>query len=198
LLERELILICLGCNTNFEQKLTNGKVIKEETEGIKHYATLEQIHGWLSNAGFIVEFEYEDFDKNPINDESKSVIIYAKKADDITYVPIDEAIEQKIIAWFGDGIKKYDMLPNRDGCYRIAAMCGEQVIGFTAVAPARWKPPLEQYGFSLPPRNRVVSMLPIAASRKNILNFAYGRWFFCGFAVKIKIRIYCFSRHFVV
>jgi len=113
---------------------------------MKHYATLEQIHEWLSNAGFTVEFEYEDFDKNPINDESQSVIIYAKKAENITYVPIDEAIEQKIIAWFGDGIAKYDMLPNRDGCYRVAAMCGEQVVGFTAVAPARWKPPLERYG----------------------------------------------------
>lgn len=63
----------------FEQKLSNGKVIKKESESVKHYATLEQIHGWLSNAGFIVEFEYEDFDKNPINDESKSVIVYAKK-----------------------------------------------------------------------------------------------------------------------
>ena len=65
----------------FEQKLANGKIIKEETEGsIKHYATLEQIHEWLSNAGFTVEFEYEDFDKKPINDESRSVIIYAKKS----------------------------------------------------------------------------------------------------------------------
>jgi hypothetical protein len=53
-------------------------------------------------------------------------------------------------------------------------MCGEQVIGFTAVAPARWKPPLEQYGFSLPPRNRVASMLPIAASRKKY--FAFCIW----------------------
>ena len=32
--------------------------------------------------GFIIEFEYQDFDKNPINDESRSVIIYAKKADE--------------------------------------------------------------------------------------------------------------------
>jgi RimJ/RimL family protein N-acetyltransferase len=129
-----------------EQKLANGKVITEETEGIKHYATLEQIHGWLFNAGFIIEHEYEDFDKNPINDESRSVIIYAKKAEEISYVPINEAIEQKVIAWFGDGITKYDMLPNRDGCYRVAAMCGERVVGFTAAAPARWNPPLEQYG----------------------------------------------------
>ncbi|MCL2816232.1 MAG: class I SAM-dependent methyltransferase [Oscillospiraceae bacterium] len=66
----------------FEQRLANGKTIKEETEGIKHYATLEQIHGWLTNAGFTVEFECEDFDKKPIDDESRSVIIYAKKAEE--------------------------------------------------------------------------------------------------------------------
>jgi len=62
-----------------EQKLANGKVIKEEAMRIKHYATLEQIHGWLSNAGFAVEFEYENFDMEPIDDDSCSVIIYARK-----------------------------------------------------------------------------------------------------------------------
>ena len=63
----------------FEQKLANGKIIKEESERVKHYATLEQIHGWLSDAGFIIEFEYEGFDKTPINDDSCTVIIYARK-----------------------------------------------------------------------------------------------------------------------
>ena len=38
------------------------------------------------------------------------------------------------------------MLPNGDGCYSVAAMCGEQVVGFSALAPARWTPPLEKYG----------------------------------------------------
>ena len=63
----------------FEQRLANGKVIKEESEGIKHYATLEHIHKWLSAAGFIIEFEYENFDKKPIDENSCSVIIYARK-----------------------------------------------------------------------------------------------------------------------
>jgi SAM-dependent methyltransferase len=63
----------------FEQRLANGEIIKQETEGMKHYATLEQIHRWLSSVGFIIEFQYEKYDKSPINDESKSVIIYAKK-----------------------------------------------------------------------------------------------------------------------
>ena len=63
----------------FEQRLASGKVIKEETERVKHYATLEQIHGWLSSAGFDIEFEYENFDKKPISDDSCAVIIYARK-----------------------------------------------------------------------------------------------------------------------
>ena len=63
----------------YEQRLANGKVITEEYERTKHYATLEHIHGWLSEAGFVIELECEDFNKKPIDDESKSVIIYARK-----------------------------------------------------------------------------------------------------------------------
>ena len=63
----------------FEQRLVNGKVIKKETVKTKHYATLEQIRNWLSDAGFSIELEYEDFDKKPINDDSNSVVIYARK-----------------------------------------------------------------------------------------------------------------------
>ncbi|MCL2092718.1 MAG: class I SAM-dependent methyltransferase [Treponema sp.] len=62
-----------------EQKLVNGNIIKKETECIKHYATLEQIHFWLAQAGFIIELECENFDKKPINDESNELIIYACK-----------------------------------------------------------------------------------------------------------------------
>ena len=64
----------------FEQTLAGGKVRKGETVKTKHYATLEQIHEWLSIAGFSVILECEDFHKKPINDESREVIIYAKKA----------------------------------------------------------------------------------------------------------------------
>jgi hypothetical protein len=48
---------------------------------MKHYATLEQLREWLSNAGFTIELECEDFNKNPINDDSREVIIYARKHD---------------------------------------------------------------------------------------------------------------------
>ena len=63
----------------FEQRLADGRIIKEKTERFKHYATLDQIHRWLSDAGFIIELECEDFNKNPINNSSRGVIIYARK-----------------------------------------------------------------------------------------------------------------------
>ena len=62
-----------------EQKLKNGKIIREESICEKHYATLEHLHKWLKDAGFAVEFEYENFDKKPIDEDSQYVIIYAKK-----------------------------------------------------------------------------------------------------------------------
>jgi len=75
--------------------------------------------------------------------------VFITQAEHVSYVPVDEAIERKIYAWSDDAstkIKKYDMLPNRDGCYRIAAMCGGQAVGFAAFAPARWTAPLGRYG----------------------------------------------------
>ena len=63
----------------FERRLADGKVIKEETDGAKHYATLEHLRGWLSNAGFEIEFEYENFDKKPVDDDSRTIVIYARK-----------------------------------------------------------------------------------------------------------------------
>jgi len=65
-----------------EQRLIDGRVIKDESQKVKHYATLEQIHGWLANAGFIVELECENFARKPIDDDSRNVIIYAKKRSD--------------------------------------------------------------------------------------------------------------------
>ena len=63
----------------FEQRLADGTVIKKETQSTKHYATLEQIHNWLHAAGFVIEFECEDFAQNPITDDSCEVKIYARK-----------------------------------------------------------------------------------------------------------------------
>lgn len=62
-----------------ERRLANGEIIKEKATRIKHYATLEHIHKWLSGAGFAVELECKDFNKNPINEDSHELIIYARK-----------------------------------------------------------------------------------------------------------------------
>jgi hypothetical protein len=63
----------------FELTLANGEKIQQDIDCVKHFATLELLHNWLSDAGFVIELECEDFDKNPINDDSTEVKIYAKK-----------------------------------------------------------------------------------------------------------------------
>jgi SAM-dependent methyltransferase len=71
-----------GINTStrrVELILKNGEVIKRDTPCLKHFATMEQIHKWLSNAGFIVEQEYGDYSRNPISETTYRAIIYARK-----------------------------------------------------------------------------------------------------------------------
>jgi len=63
----------------FELQIKNGKFIKQDIPSQKHFAPLEQLHCWLSNAGFAIEQEYEDNQRNPVNEKSQGVIIYAKK-----------------------------------------------------------------------------------------------------------------------
>ena len=63
----------------FELKLKNGEKIQQDIPCVKHFASLDQVHKWLSNNGFIIDREYEDYNQNPINENSGKVIIYAKK-----------------------------------------------------------------------------------------------------------------------
>ena len=63
----------------FELTLANGETITQNILSEKHFASLEQIHKWLHNAGFVIEQEYGDTDKSVVNAESRGVIIYAKK-----------------------------------------------------------------------------------------------------------------------
>ena len=70
-----------GINTfirRFELALKSGEAIKRDISCIKHLATLEQIHKWLSNAGFIIEQEYGDYSRNPISETTYRAIIYAR------------------------------------------------------------------------------------------------------------------------
>jgi hypothetical protein len=63
----------------FELTLKNGETVTQDILCQKHFASLEQLHGWLSDAGFVIEQEYGNTKKEPIGDESRGVIIYAKK-----------------------------------------------------------------------------------------------------------------------
>lgn len=63
----------------FELTLTDGSEIKEDILSSKHFATLEQIHTWLSSNGFIVEEECGDYSHNPISESTSRAVIWAKK-----------------------------------------------------------------------------------------------------------------------
>ncbi|MCL2286114.1 MAG: class I SAM-dependent methyltransferase [Firmicutes bacterium] len=63
----------------FELTLATGEKIQQEVACQKHFATLGQIHEWLASAGFVIELECENFDKKSIDDDSCSLIIYARK-----------------------------------------------------------------------------------------------------------------------
>lgn len=62
-----------------EITLPNGKTYTFERKSSKHIPNLEQIHEWLIMAGFVLEQEYGDYDKNPIGEMTNRAIIYARK-----------------------------------------------------------------------------------------------------------------------
>lgn len=64
---------------SFKLTLNNGHIITEDIPSVKHFATLEQIHTWLSANGFIVQKEYGDYNRNPISENTNRAIIWARK-----------------------------------------------------------------------------------------------------------------------
>jgi SAM-dependent methyltransferase len=64
---------------SFELTLKNGEMIKQDIPCQKHFATLDQIRGWLSSTGFSIKQEYGDYHRNPIGDNTHRAIIYARK-----------------------------------------------------------------------------------------------------------------------
>jgi SAM-dependent methyltransferase len=65
----------------FELNLKNGEIIQQDILCHKHFAPLNLLHDWLADAGFIIEQEYSDTRRNPVDENSKGVIIYARKDD---------------------------------------------------------------------------------------------------------------------
>jgi len=65
----------------FEITLKSGETVLRDIPCVKHAAKLDQLRGWLRNAGFTIEFEYGDFSGGPIRDDSVRAIIYARKCE---------------------------------------------------------------------------------------------------------------------
>jgi SAM-dependent methyltransferase len=63
----------------FELQCISGEIIKQDINTVKYFATLEQIHSWLSSAGFVIEEEYGDYNSNPISETTSRAIIRARK-----------------------------------------------------------------------------------------------------------------------
>ena len=63
----------------FELTLKNGESIMQDIPSVKHFASLAQIHEWLSAAGFTIEQAYGDDTRSPITNDSTRAVIIAKK-----------------------------------------------------------------------------------------------------------------------
>lgn len=63
----------------FELVLADGSTLVQEIPSEKHFATLEQIHKWLAESGFVIEQECGDYQGNPISETTHRAIIWAKK-----------------------------------------------------------------------------------------------------------------------
>ena len=63
----------------FELTLKNGETVRQDILCYKHFAPLQLLHDWLTDAGFIIEQEYGDTRRKPVDENSKGVLIYARK-----------------------------------------------------------------------------------------------------------------------
>ncbi|MDF2684903.1 MAG: Methyltransferase type 12, partial [Clostridia bacterium] len=45
----------------------------------KYFPKYNQVKDWLNKAGFIIEQEYGDYNKNPISETTSRAIVYARK-----------------------------------------------------------------------------------------------------------------------
>ena len=63
----------------FEMVLADGSTLVQEIPSEKHFATLEQIHKWLAESGFVIEQECGDYKGNPISETTHRAIIWARK-----------------------------------------------------------------------------------------------------------------------
>lgn len=63
----------------FEMTLADGSIFVQEIPSEKHFASLEQTHKWLEEAGFVIEQECGDYQGHPISEITNRAIIWARK-----------------------------------------------------------------------------------------------------------------------
>ena len=63
----------------FDMIFADGSTLEQEIPSEKHFASLEQIHKWLDEAGFVIEQECGDYQGHPISEMTNRVIIWARK-----------------------------------------------------------------------------------------------------------------------
>lgn len=63
----------------YELETVTGEKICKEIPSTKHYVPLEQLHTWLTEAGFRIEQEYGDYLGNPISEATGRAILCAKQ-----------------------------------------------------------------------------------------------------------------------
>ena len=58
-----------------------GKTEIFETQSVKHFPTLLEVHTWLSELGFVKEHEYGGYERQAVNEAiiGNRVIIWARK-----------------------------------------------------------------------------------------------------------------------
>jgi GNAT superfamily N-acetyltransferase len=129
----------------FELTLASGEQIRQEIDCVKHNASLEQLRGWLHDTGFIIGLQCEDYEKNPINNKSCEVKIYARKKpvdqSELKYRKMDNALLNDIESAFGEGYKKHITL--NDEVFSLVALDENIPVGFINVTPRAMAYPLE-------------------------------------------------------
>lgn len=68
------------CIRRFDMMLADGSTLVQEIPSEKHFASLEQVHEWLGEAGFVVEQECGDYQGHLISETTNRAIIWARKA----------------------------------------------------------------------------------------------------------------------
>lgn len=63
----------------FDMRLADGSALVQEIPSEKHFASLEQVHKWLEEAGFVIERECGDYQGHLISETTNRAIIWARK-----------------------------------------------------------------------------------------------------------------------